>query len=97
MSSRTIAEGSTMADLEHELKELIVKSLGLEDITPDELESDEQLFGKGLGLDSIDGLELGMAIRKKYGIKPQGSKEEIRAIFATVSSLARFIASQRPK
>jgi acyl carrier protein len=47
-----------MADLEHELKELIVKSLGLEDITPDEIESDEQLFGKGLGLDSIDGLEL---------------------------------------
>jgi acyl carrier protein len=86
-----------MADLEHELKELIVKSLGLEDITPDEIESDEQLFGKGLGLDSIDGLELGMAIRKKYGVKPRGSKEEIRAIFATVSSLARFIAAQRPE
>jgi acyl carrier protein len=84
-----------MADLEHELKELVVSALGLEDITPDEIDSDEQLFVSGLGLDSIDGLELGMAIRKKYGIKPQGTKEEIRAIFATISSLARYIAAQR--
>jgi acyl carrier protein len=84
-----------MPDLERELKELIVSSLALEDIAPDDIGSDERLFGEGLGLDSIDGLELGMAIRKKYGIKPQGSKDEIRAIFATVSSLARFIASQK--
>jgi acyl carrier protein len=84
-----------MADLVRELKELIVSSLALEDITPDEIESDEPLFGEGLGLDSIDGLELGMAIRKKYGVKPQGSKEEIRAIFATVSSIARYVASQK--
>ncbi|MGO9267005.1 MAG: phosphopantetheine-binding protein [Candidatus Binataceae bacterium] len=84
-----------MADLEHELKELVVSALGLEDITADEIDSDEQLFVSGLGLDSIDGLELGMAIRKKYGIKPQGTKEEIRAIFATISSLARYIAAQR--
>jgi acyl carrier protein len=84
-----------MADLEHELKELVVSALSLEDITPDEIDSDEQLFVSGLGLDSIDGLELGMAIRKKYGIKPQGTKEEIRAIFATISSLARYINAQR--
>ncbi len=84
-----------MADLEHELKELVVSALGLEDITAAEIDSDEQLFVSGLGLDSIDGLELGMAIRKKYGIKPQGTKEEIRAIFATISSLARYIAAQR--
>ena len=84
-----------MADLEHELKELVVSALGLEDITAAEIDSDEQLFVNGLGLDSIDGLELGMAIRKKYGIKPQGTKEEIRAIFATISSLARYIAAQR--
>ena len=84
-----------MADLERELKELVVSALSLEDITADNIDSDEQLFGSGLGLDSIDGLELGMAIRKKYGIKPQGTKEEIRAIFVTISSLARYIASQR--
>ena len=84
-----------MVELEHELKELVVSALSLEDITPDDIDSDEQLFVSGLGLDSIDGLELGMAIRKKYGIKPQGTKEEIRAIFATISSLARYIAAQR--
>ncbi|MBI3759849.1 MAG: acyl carrier protein [Deltaproteobacteria bacterium] len=84
-----------MSDLERELKELIVSSLGLEDVTPDDIQSNEPLFVEGLGLDSIDGLELGMAIRKKYGVKPQGSKEEIRAIFATVTSIASFIASQK--
>lgn len=83
-----------MADLEREVKELIVNALNLEDVTPDDIESDEPLFGKGLGLDSIDGLELGVAIRKKYGIKVQGSKEEIRAIFETVRSFARYLAGQ---
>jgi acyl carrier protein len=86
-----------MADLERELKELIVSSLDLEDITPKDIDSGEPLFEKGLGLDSIDGLELGMAIRKKYGIKVQGSKEEIRAIFETVSSIARYLAGQKPQ
>ncbi|MBF6568202.1 MAG: acyl carrier protein [Candidatus Binataceae bacterium] len=84
-----------MSELERELKELIVRALSLEDLKPEDIDSNEQLFVTGLGLDSIDGLELGMAIRKKYGIKPVGSKEEIRAIFATVSSIARFIHSQR--
>ena len=84
-----------MADLERELKELIVSSLNLEDIAPEDIDSGEPLFEKGLGLDSIDGLELGMAIRKKYGIKVQGSKEEIRAIFETVSSIARYLAGQK--
>ena len=83
-----------MADLERELKELIVSALNLKDIAPDDIESDEPLFGKGLGLDSIDGLELGVAIRKKYGIKVQGSKDEIRAIFETVRSIARYLAAQ---
>jgi acyl carrier protein len=84
-----------MADLERELKELIVSSLNLEDISPEDIVSSEPLFETGLGLDSIDGLELGMAIRKKYGIKVQGSKDEIRAIFATVSSIARYLAEQK--
>ena len=84
-----------MADLERELKELIVSSLNLEDIAPEDIDSGEPLFEKGLGLDSIDGLKLGMAIRKKYGLKVQGSKEEIRAIFETVSSIARYLAEQK--
>ena len=84
-----------MVDLERELKELIVSALNLEDIAPEDIDADEQLFVNGLGLDSIDGLELGMAIRKKYGIKPQGNKDEIRAIFATIASLASYIAAQQ--
>jgi acyl carrier protein len=84
-----------MADLELELKKLIVSALDLEDITPDAIESDEPLFGDGLGLDSIDGLELGMAIRKTYGIKIDAKKEEVRKIFSSVRSIAQFIAQQR--
>jgi acyl carrier protein len=83
-----------MGDLERELKELIVSALNLEDITPEDIDSNEPLFVKGLGLDSIDGLELGVAIRKKYKIKVQGSKEEIRAIFETVRTIAQYLAGQ---
>lgn len=83
-----------MPDFERELKELIVSALDLEDIAPEDIETDEPLFVEGLGLDSIDGLELGVAIRKKYKIKVQGSKEEIRAIFETVGTLARYLKGQ---
>jgi acyl carrier protein len=84
-----------MADLELELKKLIVSALSLEDIAPDGIDSEEPLFGEGLGLDSIDGLELGMAIRKNYGIKIEATNDEVRQIFANVRSIARFIASQK--
>jgi acyl carrier protein len=83
-----------MSDLERELKELIVTALNLENIAPEDIDSNEPLFVKGLGLDSIDGLELGVAIRKKYKIKVQGSKEEIRAIFETVRTIARYLVGQ---
>ena len=86
-----------MGELERELKELIVSALNLEDIAPEDIDSDEPLFVKGLGLDSIDGLELGVAIRKKYKIKVQGSKEEIRAIFETVRTIARYLASHESR
>ncbi|HUC64079.1 MAG TPA: phosphopantetheine-binding protein [Stellaceae bacterium] len=77
------------------MKQLIVSALSLEEIKPEEINSDEPLFGDGLGLDSIDGLELGMAIRKAYGIKIEAKKEEVREIFFNVKSIAAFIASQR--
>lgn len=86
-----------MPNLEDELKELIVSALDLEDIAPGDIESDEPLFVEGLGLDSIDGLELGVAIRKKYKIKVQGSKNEIRAIFQTVRTLARYLEEREPE
>lgn len=84
-----------MAELEMELKKLIVASLSLEDITPESIDSEEPLFGEGLGLDSIDGLELGMAIRKTYGVKIEAKNDEVRKIFANVRSIAQFIAAER--
>ena len=84
-----------MDDLETEIKELIVEALDLEDITPEEIGSEELLFGDDIGLDSIDALELGMEIRKRYGIKIEAATEEVKEHFATVRNLALFIAAAR--
>ena len=66
----------------------------LEGISPDEIDSDEPLFGDGLGLDSIDGLELGVALRKVYGIQIEAVGAELKAAFASVRSLARFVRTR---
>ena len=84
-----------MSDLERELKDLIIEALELEEVRPEDIKSDEPLFGEGLGLDSIDALELGVAVRQRFKIKIEGSTEEVRAHFANIRSLARFIAIQR--
>lgn len=84
-----------MDELEGELKRLLVDALALEDIAPEEIDSEEPLFGAGLGLDSIDGLELGVALRKAYGIRIDAVGEELKAAFASVRSLARFVAARR--
>lgn len=80
-----------MKDIEHDLKVLLVDALALEGVSPDEIGSDEPLFGVGLGLDSIDGLELGVALRKTYGIQIDAVGEDVKAVFASVRSLARFV------
>jgi acyl carrier protein len=84
-----------MNNLEFDIKKLIVDALHLEDIRPEDIGSDEPLFGEGLGLDSIDGLELGMALRKAYGLKIETANEEVRRHFATVRSMASFVMTQR--
>ena len=84
-----------MNELEIELKKLIIDALNLEDITPEEIESDEPLFIEGLGLDSIDALELGMVIQKKYGIKISSKTENVKTHFASVSNLAKFISAEQ--
>jgi acyl carrier protein len=84
-----------MDELETEIKSLIVEALKLEDVTPDAISSDESLFAEGLGLDSIDALELGVALRKRYGIRIESVTNEVKAHFANVRSLARFIRSQQ--
>jgi len=80
--------------LESELKRLIVEALVLEDIAPDEIESDAPLFVEGLGLDSIDALELAMALEERFGVKIEDDPDENRRIFASVRSLAEFVNSQ---
>jgi len=82
-------------NLELEIKQLIIEALRLEDITPAQIASDELLFAGGLGLDSIDALELGVALRKKYGIRIETITDDVKAHFASVRSLAEFVATQR--
>jgi acyl carrier protein len=82
-------------DLEADIKALIVQALKLEDLTPEDIDSDEPLFVEGLGLDSIDALELGVALRKHYGIRIESVNEEVKAHFANVRSLAQFIRTRR--
>jgi acyl carrier protein len=85
-----------MDELEREIKELIVEALMLDDLTPEEIDSEEPLFVEGLGLDSIDALELAIAIEKRFGIAIKASDEEKRKIFRNVRELAVYVAAQRP-
>ena len=80
-------------DLNSELKKLIIETLNLEDVSPEEISDDEPLFGSGLELDSIDGLELVLQLEKTYGIKI-GSSEESREALQSVNVLADFISKE---
>ena len=85
-----------MDELILELKKEIIKVLNLEGMTPDEISDDDELFGQGLGLDSIDALELIVLLEKNYGIKlkdPTQGKE----IFKSVRVMAEFIHANRMK
>lgn len=79
--------------MELEIKQLIVSALNLEDITEADIDSEAPLFGDGLGLDSIDALELGLALQKRYGVVLAADSQETRRHFASVAALARFVAS----
>ncbi len=84
-----------MDALHTEVKELIINSLNLEDITADDIVASEPLFGEGLGLDSIDALELGLAIKKQYNIIIDSDDPKIREHFESVANLAAYIASHQ--
>jgi acyl carrier protein len=81
--------------LKNEIKALIIEALNLEDITPDDIDSDAPLFGEGLGLDSIDALELGLALKNRYGVVLSAESEDTRKHFYSVTALADFVSSQR--
>ena len=85
-----------MNDLEHQIKQLIIDSLALEDITPADISSEEPLFGdEGLGLDSVDALELGLAVQKTFGFQLDGENDNLRDNFANVKTLAEFVRSRQ--
>lgn len=84
-----------MDETELAIKKLIIEALNLEDLSPEDIDSNAPLFGDGLGLDSIDALELGVAIRRKYGVNLDIESDKIREYFASVSNLAQFVRSAR--
>jgi acyl carrier protein len=80
-----------MVDLKQQIKELIITSLEIEDIKPENIDDSAPLFGEGLGLDSIDALELGIALKKRFGVKFSSKNTENRKHFASVNALAAYI------
>ena len=86
-----------MQSNDDEIKQMIIDVLQLEDVTPADIDSDAPLFVDGLGLDSIDALELGVAIHKRYGVTLSADSHDTRRHFASVRALGRMIDKNRKK
>lgn len=86
-----------MSNLHLDVKQMIIEALDLEDIEADDISDSDPLFVDGLGLDSIDALEIGLALQKRYGIKLKADSDETRQHFASVNSLVALIQSQAEK
>lgn len=84
-----------MKELVNDIKELIITSLNLEDMKPSDIDENAPLFNDGLGLDSVDALELGLAVQKKYGLVLDSKSSNLKEIFFSVSSLAKYIYENR--
>lgn len=82
-------------DAERELAQLLVESLNLEGVEPDTIDPQAPLFNEGLGLDSIDALELSLAIGKRYGFQLRSEGEDNRRIFGSLRALSAHVQSQR--
>ncbi len=80
-----------MDALKHELKILIIDTLDLEDIKPEEIIDEAPLFVEGLGLDSIDALEIGVAIQQRYNIKLSAKDENLKAHFHSIQTIASYV------
>ncbi|OOF36752.1 phosphopantetheine-binding protein [Rodentibacter heidelbergensis] len=82
--------------LEQQLKQLIIDSLALEDMSIDDIEDNAVLFSdEGLGLDSVDALELGLAVQKNFGLQLDSEQNQLREHFESVATLAQFIRSKK--
>ena len=86
---------SDLASLALEIKQMIIEELDLEDVEIEDIETDAPLFGDGLGLDSIDALELGLGINKKFNVKIEANSEANKEHFYSVASLAAFVSNNR--
>jgi len=84
-----------VSDLRLEIKRLIIDALALEDIRPEDIADDAPLFGEGLGLDSIDALELGIALRKRFKLKLEANDAGMKEYFRSVSSLCLLVERSR--
>lgn len=85
----------TREEIETKLKETVVSALDLEDLTPADIETDVPLFGDGLGLDSIDAMELGMAVKKAFGVSFSSNPADNKQIFRSVKTLADYVEAQQ--
>ena len=83
-------QSKSLEDIRKELKELLVVNLALDDITPEEIEDDGILFGEGLGLDSLDAVEIVVLIQRNYGLEII-DEEHAREIFQSVSTLSQWV------
>ena len=86
---------SERAALEFELKKLVIEALALEDIEPDEIDTQDALFVDGLGLDSIDALEITMVLEERYRVQIEDDAEQNKKIFASIAALAEFVDANR--
>lgn len=86
---------SPQTPAEHELAQLLVESLNLEDVEPAAIDPDASLFNTGLGLDSIDALELALAISKRYGFQLRSDNEDNRRIFASLRALSAHVEQHK--
>ena len=81
--------------MQQEIKEMIIEVLCLEDISADEINNSDSLFGDGLGLDSIDALEIGVALKKRYNISLDSNDESIKQHFESIDNLAAFVVKNK--
>jgi acyl carrier protein len=84
-----------LAALEQEIAQLIIETLNLEDLAAADIPVEQPLFGEGLGLDSVDALELALALQKRYAIRIESNAKHASQHFATIASLAAYVDAQR--
>jgi acyl carrier protein len=95
MGAVSTAIASDLYELENEIKKIIIEALMLEDTSVEDIETEAALFDSGLGLDSIDALEIAIALENRYGVTVEDDPDKNRQIFASVRSLALFVSENR--